>query len=484
LTYPIVITDGVFPPTGAKATVQAFHSADNQQPGNAAFGLLTGGVAQLLNSAGNLDRQRETGTDGIPAQGIATGAAQFAMAFLTACTGNLAAGTQTYTPAAMSGTVGGVSWSIQVGTVLVVDSGAAKETVVVTAVTSTTFTAFFANAHNGSVTAFPIKGYVYNQERDASGELDGASGSGTAIAAEYEFNGGGPASGGGNNFDRARNIQGKGKFQTTVASGLTSSGVTTFTVASGGTGVNQIQPGQPIYITSLTTGALGGTHEVAYTALNQVAGSSTILLQSATVNTYSAGAFVFWDVYSDVGPTTSTLLPTGIGIEEDVVFDPTTNLFGLVRAPTADAMAGANLEGVGPSLFNGATFDRQRNNNDTGAIVTLSAATTQTTTTSNQTNFNGRGLNLVINITAISGTSPTLTVTLQGVDTASSAVYTILVSAALTATGTTVLSVYPGLTAAANTVANAILPRTFNIKYVIGGTSPSVTATIGASVIV
>ncbi len=61
---------------------------------------------------------------------------------------NLAAGNVTFTPASMA--------NIQVGTVLSVDTGAAKESVVVNAVTTTTFSATTTQAHNGTTTAFPI----------------------------------------------------------------------------------------------------------------------------------------------------------------------------------------------------------------------------------------------------------------------------------------------------------------------------------------
>jgi hypothetical protein len=94
-----------------------------------------------------------------------------------------------------------------------------------------------------------------------------------------------------------------------------------------------------------------------------------------------------------------------------------------------------------------------------------------------------RGIKIVVNITAISGTTPTLTVTLQGKDPASGAYYTILASAALSATGTTVLTVYPALPATANQSANDVLPPTFRIITAIGGTAPAVTATVGASLI-
>ncbi|MFI9817578.1 hypothetical protein [Saccharothrix variisporea] len=72
------------------------------------------------------------------------------------------------------------------------------------------------------------------------------------------------------------------------------------------------------------------------------------------------------------------------------------------------------------------------------------------------------GLHLIIDVTAITAT-PSVTVTVQGVDRVSGKTYTILQSAAITATGTTVLKIGPGLTAAANLVANDLLPPVFRI---------------------
>ena len=111
------------PTSGHSANVFQFHSADNVALGGSAYGINTGGVAQLLNAAGNLDRQREAGVDGVPAIGIASGGASFAMQFKTASIAAIAVGTQSVTPNTMSGSVGGVPWSIQVGSALLVDVG-------------------------------------------------------------------------------------------------------------------------------------------------------------------------------------------------------------------------------------------------------------------------------------------------------------------------------------------------------------------------
>ncbi len=119
---------------------------------------------------------------------------------------------------------------------------------------------------------------------------------------------------------------------------------------------------------------------------------------------------------------------------------------------------------------------------DTGALLTLTAASASVNS-ADQTNQASKGIKVVVDITAITGTSPTLTVTLEGKDLASGAYYTILASAALTAVGVTVLTVFPGATAVANVAANDFLPKTWRVQATIGGTTPAVTATIGASTI-
>lgn len=119
-------------------------------------------------------------------------------------------------------------------------------------------------------------------------------------------------------------------------------------------------------------------------------------------------------------------------------------------------------------------------NTDLGKVVTLTAAGAGTVTTNDLQNVNASGLTVVVDITAITGTSPTLTVTIQGKDVASGKYYTILAGAALTATGTTVMRIYPGITQTnTTTLASLVVPEWFRISYTIGGTTPAVTATIG-----
>jgi hypothetical protein len=113
------------------------------------------------------------------------------------------------------------------------------------------------------------------------------------------------------------------------------------------------------------------------------------------------------------------------------------------------------------------------------SFATLSAASSGSNTV-DLPNVNCSGLRLVIDITAISGA--TLTVTIKGKDQLSGKYYTILASAGKTGTGTTVLTVYPTITASANVIAQDCLPSTYQILWTVtGGT---VTATLGGCLLI
>lgn len=126
----------------------------------------------------------------------------------------------------------------------------------------------------------------------------------------------------------------------------------------------------------------------------------------------------------------------------------------------------------------------EEGNYNTAALVSLSAAGVGTTNGADQANVNARGVQVVVDITAISGTAPTLTVKLQGKDAASGKYYDLLTSAALSATGTTLLTLYPGAAATANVSSPQVLPATWRVIGTVGGTTPAVTATVGASLVI
>ena len=122
-------------------------------------------------------------------------------------------------------------------------------------------------------------------------------------------------------------------------------------------------------------------------------------------------------------------------------------------------------------------------NKNLGTLATLTAASASGVC-ADQTNVQWRGVVVSIDVTAITGTSPDLVVTVQGKDPVSGVYYTLLASASITAAGFSTLTVYPNAPATANVSEPLPLPYEWRVIYTIGGTTPAVTATIGAVVIV
>jgi hypothetical protein len=325
------ISDGVYP--WRKATITALHNSDNQALpiSPASYGLLTGGVAQLINPLGNLDRQREAGQDQISPLGVSLGATAFAQAFATTVptTGTLTTGgsSGTITPAAMTG--------IQVGAILTVDTGGNAETVVVTALPSgTTATVVpvngspaapaFLHTHTPSYT---VTGFMLNQERDASGENSGASGKGTAVAAEYEYISGGPALANGtpSQLQYDREVAVLGKIAVNAGTGFaitsTTAGNTSLTITTPANG-NTLTPGQWIRLSG------SGTNEYVRVADSYIITTSpaTVPLTSPVVN--SSQTTATWDIFGANGPGTNPVLLTGEGLEGVLLNDSSQTGFG------------------------------------------------------------------------------------------------------------------------------------------------------------
>jgi len=99
-----------------------------------------------------------------------------------------------------------------------------------------------------------------------------------------------------------------------------------------------------------------------------------------------------------------------------------------------------------------------RNNANTkqDKLVITSAARTATHTASFACGQTG-GL-FVIDVTAVTAT-PSVVFTIKGEEPVSGNTWTVLASAAITSTGTTVLRVHPSLTASANTIAKDMMPQ-------------------------
>lgn len=117
-------------------------------------------------------------------------------------------------------------------------------------------------------------------------------------------------------------------------------------------------------------------------------------------------------------------------------------------------------------------------NTSYASYMTLTAAGVGTTTGFDVTNNQYGQLLVFVNVTEITGTSPTLTVTIRSKDPASGATYDLLVSGAIGATGLTVLQVGPGITAAANSAVARAVPTYWHVSATVAGTTPAVTATI------
>jgi hypothetical protein len=150
--------------------------------------------------------------------------------------------------------------------------------------------------------------------------------------------------------------------------------------------------------------------------------------------------------------------------------------------PAAAAIADALANPSSPQIasdsmqFNGTSWDRVRNN--ANVTVDTAGARTATGTGTTATNFNGRGAVIFIPVTAVSGSTPAMTVRVQvsydgttfvDLDTTNAQ------TASIGATGTYILHVYPGLTNAANSAKNAALPRTWRLAWTISGVTPSFT---------
>jgi hypothetical protein len=164
----------------------------------------------------------------------------------------------------------------------------------------------------------------------------------------------------------------------------------------------------------------------------------------------------------------------------------TPSVFSVAQATAASLQATvagtvtANVAGAG---ITGGTISPL-----TVAGVTIEASAARTTTANGTTitNASGRGAMFYVNVTAATGTTPTLVVQLQVQDPVSLNFIDITpaVTPSITGTGLTMLTVCPGISEAANSRVAQGLPRVFRFRWMIGGTTPSFTFSIGAQYLV
>lgn len=109
-----------------------------------------------------------------------------------------------------------------------------------------------------------------------------------------------------------------------------------------------------------------------------------------------------------------------------------------------------------------------------------SAARTVTTSSADQQNQFGRYVHVTVDMTAV-GTG-SITMTIEGRDPASGKYYTILASAAIVTNVTNVYKVGPSLTAAANAVANDVIPTIWRITVTANNANPA-TYSVGYAIV-
>lgn len=92
-------------------------------------------------------------------------------------------------------------------------------------------------------------------------------------------------------------------------------------------------------------------------------------------------------------------------------------------------------------------------------------------------NFGYRGAHFVVNVSTF--TSGTYTPKIQGKDPVSGIYYDILVGPAIAATGTTILKIYPGISAIANGASSDILPSVWRVQLT-GASTPDMVLSVAA----
>jgi len=111
-------------------------------------------------------------------------------------------------------------------------------------------------------------------------------------------------------------------------------------------------------------------------------------------------------------------------------------------------------------------------------LLITSASRTATNYSDRQENLRGRGVIATINVTTAGTGSVTLSI--QRYDPATGAWVDMLASAAVTTATSASITIYPGLTAAANSVASAVLPRGWRVA-VTHNNANAITYVVGIS---
>ena len=166
----------------------------------------------------------------------------------------------------------------------------------------------------------------------------------------------------------------------------------------------------------------------------------------------------------------------------------TANVTGYpTAAASADALANPTVTKVDSTglVFNGTSWDRVRGmstaltTGDTGAKVATGNGATIT-------NVGNKGVQILVNMGVVSGTTPTAVFKVQGSTDAGTTWYDVpgATTASIVATGQYGITIYPGIattagvaTTGTTATASMVIPRTWRMVWTIGGTTPSFTIT-------
>ena len=118
---------------------------------------------------------------------------------------------------------------------------------------------------------------------------------------------------------------------------------------------------------------------------------------------------------------------------------------------------------------------------ESGTLLSSEARTASENSLDQENNWY-RGVKIFINVTD-SADSPSVVFTVAQKDPISGVYSTLLASAAITGAGHTVLTIYPGVTAAANVAASAPLPKTWRVQAVHAD-ADSITYSVGYAYLV
>lgn len=113
--------------------------------------------------------------------------------------------------------------------------------------------------------------------------------------------------------------------------------------------------------------------------------------------------------------------------------------------------------------------------NTSGSPLPLATYTAATVNSPDQLNYNYRGAHIIINVVTV--TSGTYTPHIQAKDPISGLYYDLLVGTAISASGVTVLKVYPGIATLSNGSASDILPSVWRVQL-IGASTPSMVLSV------